>query len=239
MKKRCTNCGVERDVSNFHAARKARGLRSSRGGMGVAAVCKSCRSELRKPGITALRETQKELTLRGLKKCNVCEIEKPLAEFSKRKASKDGLNFTCRTCSSARARRWREQNPQAFRDWSSENSEDRARYGRQYRRKNKDALSESYRRWAQENKHIVNALTAKRNAAKKNATAAWADHDAIREIYERAAYLSKATGVKHEVDHIYPLQGEFICGLHCEDNLQILTKAENIRKHNRMPEDLP
>ena len=60
---------------------------------------------------------------------------------------------------------------------------------------------------------------------------------AIRAIYAEAARITKETGVRHEVDHFYPLQGEFVCGLHCEANLQILTKVENIRKLNRMPEE--
>ncbi|MFP5434219.1 MAG: HNH endonuclease signature motif containing protein [Alphaproteobacteria bacterium] len=66
----------------------------------------------------------------------------------------------------------------------------------------------------------------------------WANQEAIRAIYAEAALLTDTTGVRHEVDHIYPLQGKFVCGLHCEANLQILTKTENIRKHNRMPEQL-
>lgn len=65
----------------------------------------------------------------------------------------------------------------------------------------------------------------------------WADLDAIRAIYAEAARLTAETGIRHEVDHYYPLQGEIVCGLHCEANLQILTKAENIRKKNRMPEE--
>jgi hypothetical protein len=63
-------------------------------------------------------------------------------------------------------------------------------------------------------------------------TPAWANKDAIKEIYLEAQKLSKTTSVKHHVDHIIPLRHPLVCGLHVENNLQILTKDENIAKSN-------
>lgn len=76
---------------------------------------------------------------------------------------------------------------------------------------------------------------AKRRARKLHATPAWADLKAIRAIYNRAAFLTRRTRIAHHVDHFYPLQGETVCGLHVEGNLQILPATENIRKRNRCP----
>jgi 5-methylcytosine-specific restriction endonuclease McrA len=56
-------------------------------------------------------------------------------------------------------------------------------------------------------------------------------------MYKKAAELTKMTGVCHEVDHIIPLQGKNISGLHCPLNLQILTKSENSRKGNRYDDE--
>ena len=64
------------------------------------------------------------------------------------------------------------------------------------------------------------------------ATPLWANKKKIKEFYAVAKMLTENTGIKHQVDHIVPLRGELVCGLHVEYNLQILTKDENIRKSN-------
>lgn len=60
----------------------------------------------------------------------------------------------------------------------------------------------------------------------------WANKEKIKRMYLEARRLTKATGIKHEVDHIIPSNHELVCGLHVENNLQILTERENIAKSN-------
>jgi hypothetical protein len=60
----------------------------------------------------------------------------------------------------------------------------------------------------------------------------WADRKAIKAIYEQARRLTAETGVLHHVDHVVPLCGREVSGLHVETNLQVLTFIENSRKHN-------
>lgn len=66
------------------------------------------------------------------------------------------------------------------------------------------------------------------------ATPVWADLTAIEAVYKEAAKLTRATGIKYEVDHFFPLQGNTVCGLHVLSNLRIITKTENIQKGNRV-----
>ncbi|MHA2062798.1 MAG: HNH endonuclease signature motif containing protein [Candidatus Thorarchaeota archaeon] len=95
-------------------------------------------------------------------------------------------------------------------------------YGRVYRKRNRAKLT---------------ALEMKRTARKLSATPSWLSERQIKEIegfYVLARKQTIETGIKHEVDHIIPLQGENVCGLHVPWNLQVITKAENVRKGNRV-----
>lgn len=94
---------------------------------------------------------------------------------------------------------------------------------------------EARKAWAVANKPAVAAKSAARRFAKAKATPPWADLNKIAAIYEEAARISRETGIVHHVDHIYPLKGKTMCGLHVETNLQILAGTENLSKGNRLP----
>jgi hypothetical protein len=82
--------------------------------------------------------------------------------------------------------------------------------------------------WQKENPAKANAGTYKYRAKKYSATPPWADEDAILAYYEAA----QAFGL--EVDHVIPLNGALVSGLHVHTNLQLLTRAENASKGNRI-----
>lgn len=71
-----------------------------------------------------------------------------------------------------------------------------------------------------------------RELARQQRTPSWADEEKIREIYNLAKKIRKETGVKHEVDHIIPLRGKLVSGLHVPENLRIITEHENRVKRN-------
>lgn len=92
--------------------------------------------------------------------------------------------------------------------------------------------------WARNNKPSVAAANTRYRSAKLQATPAWANHDLIRAVYEESDRLTRMTGVRHHVDHIVPLKSAYVCGLHWEGNLQVLTQSENDSKGNRYWPDM-
>jgi hypothetical protein len=56
----------------------------------------------------------------------------------------------------------------------------------------------------------------------------------IAAFYVRAAEMSRASGIPHEVDHIIPLRGRAVSGLHVHTNLQILSRTQNRAKQNSL-----
>lgn len=87
--------------------------------------------------------------------------------------------------------------------------------------------------------HIENEKCARRKSNKLIATPAWANVSKILAIYEIAQEITKLTKVKHHVDHVVPLKSLLVCGLHCEDNLQILSEVDNLKKQNRHWPNMP
>lgn len=108
----------------------------------------------------------------------------------------------------------------------------RKRYAEYYAR-NKNYLAECRRRWGKENPHKGRLYSAKRKAALDFRTPDWVNVTDFDFFYELARSLTESSGIKHEVDHIVPLRGENVCGLHVPWNLQVITKRENLRKGNR------
>jgi hypothetical protein len=100
-------------------------------------------------------------------------------------------------------------------------------------------VEESRRKKAERQKAnpaLFAAHTAKRRAARLVRTPKWLtkqDFANIRKVYALAAELSKAYGFKWHVDHIAPLQGKNISGLHVVDNLQVIPANLNMAKSNR------
>jgi hypothetical protein len=74
---------------------------------------------------------------------------------------------------------------------------------------------------------FVASKTAARRSSKMQRTPIWSDLSKIRQIYAEAR---KAGMV---VDHIIPLQGKLVSGLHVPENLQIMSAIENMKKSNR------
>jgi hypothetical protein len=79
-------------------------------------------------------------------------------------------------------------------------------------------------------------VAARRRWLKSRATPKWANRRVIRALYDECKRVTRETGIRHEVDHIYPILSRTICGLHVEQNLRIVTAAFNLAKSNRWEE---
>ena len=100
----------------------------------------------------------------------------------------------------------------------------------------KDKKNARNRKWASNNKGIINFYTNKRYTAKKQRLPIWLTEDNLKQIkalYKLASSLTKSTGVPWHVDHIIPLQGKNVSGLHVPENLQVIEGVINISKNNR------
>jgi len=101
-----------------------------------------------------------------------------------------------------------------------------------WQKANPDKRAEHTRAYNLRNPGKVNARAAKRRAAKLLRTPNWVCYDTITEYYICAKKLQELTGIEFHIDHIVPLQGELVSGLHVAANLQILTAHDNVSKSN-------
>jgi hypothetical protein len=187
-----------------------------------------------------------------MKLCTCCNQNKNFSDFYKDKSRKDGYRPSCKSCGLTYRESNRSKIAEKQREYSDLNKEkERLRVKkyyesnkirilidhRKYRDSNKSAKMRSNRLYRILNVSRIHSLSAKRRAMKINATPAWLtkeDHVQIQELYEIAQAFKLYTGQQYHVDHIVPLQGKNVCGLHVPWNLQVLEASENIRKSNKL-----
>lgn len=117
--------------------------------------------------------------------------------------------------------------------WYKDNKDKKRAYDIARRASNPEIYRAANRRYEKRYPGRKNAKVQERRAALSNRTPAWADSRAIREVYEEAARLTRALGVKMVVDHVIPLRGRGVSGLHVANNLRIIPESENLTKANR------
>ena len=145
-----------------------------------------------------------------MKYCSFCKSEKSVSEFGKCRSRKDGLQPRCKDCRVKTNKDYYSRNRQYHLDYQKD----------RYKRERSDNVSR----------------VAKRRAKKLQATPEWLSQDQldqIKDIYAHARDCEVVTGDKYHVDHIVPLQGKDVCGLHVPWNLQVLPAEVNQSKSNK------
>lgn len=147
--------------------------------------------------------------------CKTCKQEKPDDAFYFR-ANGSPMKTRCRECQKAhdRARPPRVFNPD-------------------YIPPNKSKNDKKYRKTSR-GKALACASASKYRARKHAACIPDPFGDSfIKVIYLACEAITASTGIEHHVDHIVPLQGESVSGLHVWWNLQIIPAKENLSKSNK------
>lgn len=106
-----------------------------------------------------------------------------------------------------------------------------------WREANKEKMQLARRAWREANRHKDRAYVRKRQAAKLLRTPSWLSEDdywMMEEAYEIAVKRTKLFGFQWDVDHIYPLQGKTVSGLHVPLNLQVIPGVINSSKGARV-----
>ena len=159
-----------------------------------------------------------------MKTCPKCGECKPLSGFRKDKSRKSGVQSHCKPCRSQfkkqRRKVYNEASRKQTKRWREENHEAYRKYGK---------------RWREENQDKRNAGVAKYRAAKLQRTPRWLTKDQLDEIetfYTVALAFRLFTGLTYHVDHIVPLQGKNVSGLHVPWNLRVIPETDNLKKSN-------
>ncbi len=144
----------------------------------------------------------------------------------------------CKPCQKLAIQRWKQANKERTyttnRVYQTNNKEKVAKYRATWEEKNKEMKVDINRKWREGNRGYVNADKATRRANKLKATPTWANNMVILTYYNLAKRLSTCLGIPHQVDHILPLNGRLVSGLHVENNLQVLPATINLKKGNRI-----
>lgn len=155
------------------------------------------------------------------RKCPKCQIVKDIEQFSIDANRKGGRQCYCRECQA-----------KIYKSRKAKASEQRKkRY-----LENKEREKQKMRSYYESNKSGYSARNANRRSMKLSASPPWLtqeDKEEMALLYVKSQQLTDTTGENWHVDHIVPLQGKIVCGLHVPWNLQVITATENRAKNNR------
>lgn len=151
--------------------------------------------------------------------CKTCGQNLKVDSFYKAKQGKFGVRASCKDC---------EGKKQSFYRSSSEQKDRISLYNKAYP---KDKKLSAQKAWVKSNYDYVLSYNASRRQLSKRATFVGYKEE-IEVFYWMTRDLRAVTGEEYHVDHIVPLKGESVCGLHVPWNLQILPSDINMSKSN-------
>jgi hypothetical protein len=170
------------------------------------------------------------------KRCSCCGEVKDISEFSKSSRSKDGKQPKCKECVNLYYLNNRDARLQKKKEYYEKNRDkilasEQKRYTRQSER-----LKQQAKDFRKNNPDKHNSLNARTRASKLQALPKWLTEDdkwMMKEAYSLAQLRTRILGFMWHVDHIVPLRGKTVCGLHVPWNLQVIPAVANLSKSNQ------
>jgi hypothetical protein len=139
----------------------------------------------------------------------------------------------------ARRKKYNVENKEKINMWAKQYAKANPEIGytssKRYRDRHPEKVAQLQKEYRAKNPHVFVGHAIKRALAKKQRVPSWLtdfDHIHIKCLYQLAAMRSKESGQSWQVDHVVPLQGKRVSGLHVPSNLRVITAAENRRKKN-------
>ena len=135
----------------------------------------------------------------------------------------------------------KEQKEAKRKAWADANKDKIYKTGLAWKRANPERVAETAKKSRIKHSARVNANVNKRRADKLKRTPKWLTKDdfwMIKEAYELAALRTKLFGFAWHVDHVIPLKGKNVSGLHVPTNLQVIEGKLNIMKNNKFEGDI-
>lgn len=136
---------------------------------------------------------------------------------------------------------YREQNKEKIalsnKEWNVKNREIVKKRRAEFYIENRDKFREKGKLHYQNNKATYLYYSKLRKLAQKQRTPKWLNKEQKKQIlwfYKESKRLKDETGLVHHVDHMIPLCGKNVCGLHVPWNLQVLEGKENLEKSNKL-----
>lgn len=160
----------------------------------------------------------------GKKPCSRCNETLPVEHFYRCKRAYSGYREECKACKKTYDT-----------SYSKKTRESRRIKKMAWRHANPDKVKRQRREYHKKRPEVALKKAAQYNAMKKQATPKWLTQEQkneILEMYKIAKELSWLSESRLVVDHIIPLRGENVCGLHVPWNLQIIPESMNIKKGN-------
>jgi hypothetical protein len=150
-----------------------------------------------------------------IRKCKKCGIEKPIEQFFKHSK---GYRHTCKVCYCLAVKNWIKRNPSRRLEIVKKS-------------RSKTEVWKKYKN----NWKALNGQSTEARAMKWQRFPKWATKEdlwLIREAHSLARLREKVTGFKWHVDHIIPLRGKMVSGLHLPSNIQVIPAVMNMKKNN-------